>query len=92
MEWTGGEPRFFQSSKDVRRSFRPSCGSPLGFHRAAHRDGVTAGSLDNPEAIKIEVHMFAEHEHPWAKFDDDLPRQEGFLPEDEDFDDPSLHQ
>jgi hypothetical protein len=29
---------------------------------------------------------------PWAKFDDGLPRQEGFLPEDRDFDDPSLHQ
>jgi hypothetical protein len=36
--------------------------------------------------------MFAEHEHAWARFDDGLPRQEGFLPEDEDFDDPSLHQ
>jgi hypothetical protein len=92
LEWTRGKPTYFQSSKNVQRSFCSSCGSPLGFHRAEHHDGVTAGTLDNPEAIKPEVHMFAEHEHAWAKFVDGLPRQEGFLPEDEDFDDPSLHE
>ena len=47
--------------------------------------------MDNPEAIKAEAHMFVEHEYAWGKFDDGLPRQEAFLPEDEDFDDPSLH-
>lgn len=92
LEWTSGEPSAFQSSKSVQRSFCPSCGSSLGFHRAEHHDGVAAGTLDHPEAIKTEVHMFAEHEHAWANFDDGLPRQEGFLPEDEDFDDPSLHR
>ena len=90
LKWTRGEPSYFQSSKDVQLSFCRTCGSSLGFHRAEHHDGVTAGTLDNPEAIKPEVHMFAEHEHDWAKIDDGLPRQEGFLPEDEDFDDPAL--
>ena len=61
-EWTRGEPRFYQSSKNVRRSFCPDCGSPLGFHRVEHV-GVTAGTLDHPEVIKTELHMFAEHEH-----------------------------
>ena len=92
LEWSRGEPSYFQASKNVQRSFCPSCGSSLGFHRAEHHDGVTAGTLDNPEAIKPEVHMLAEHEHAWAKIVDGLPRQEGFLPEDEDFDDPSLHE
>jgi len=92
IEWISGEPSYFQSSKNVRRSFCPSCGSSIGFHRADTHEGVTAGTLDNPKAIKTEDHMFAEHEYAWAKFDDGLPRQEGFLPEDEAFDDPSLHQ
>jgi hypothetical protein len=90
-EWTRGEPRFYQSSKNVRRSFCPDCGSPLGFHRVEHV-GVTAGTLDHPEVIKTELHMFAEHEHVWARFDDGLPRQEGFPPEDSDFEDPDLNQ
>jgi len=91
LEWTRGDPSYFQSSKKVQRSFCSSCGSPLGFHHAEH-DGVTAGTLDKPETLKAEVHMFAEHEYPWAKIDDGLPRHEGFLPEDQEFDDPSLHQ
>jgi hypothetical protein len=91
LEWTRDKPSYFQSSKDVQLSFCQTCGSSIGFHRAEHHDGVTAGTLDNPERIKPEVHMFAEHEHAWAKIDDGLPRQEGFLPEDENFDDPDLH-
>ena len=91
LEWTRGEPEFYASSKKVQRSFCPKCGSSLGFHRAEH-EGVTAGTLDNPETIEPEVHMFAEHEHAWAKFDDGLPRQEGFLPEDSDFENPELNQ
>ena len=50
------------------------------------------GTLDDPEAIKPEAHMYAEHEHAWANVDDGLPRQEGFFPEAKDFDDPSLHE
>ena len=92
LEWTRGEPKIYQSSKDVRRSFCDKCGSPIGFHRPGHHVGVTAGTLDNPEAIKPEDHMFAEHEHSWARFDDGLPRQEGFLPEDSDFKNPDLNQ
>jgi len=92
LEWTHGEPSYFQSSKNVQRSFCPSCGGPLGFHRAEHHDGITAGTLDNPEAIKTEVHMYAEHEHAWAKFDDGLPRQVRRLPEDSHFEDPNLNQ
>ena len=91
LEWTRGTPRFYQSSKNVRRSFCPKCGGPLGFHRDEHV-GITAGTLDNPGAIKTELHMFAEHEHAWAKFDDGLPRYEGFPPEDSDFKDPELNQ
>ena len=72
--------------------FCPNCGSSLGFHRPGHHEGVTAGTLDKPEAIKPEDHMFAEHEHAWARFYDGLPRHEGFPPEDSDFEDPDLNQ
>ena len=91
LEWTRGEPNFYESSKKIRRSFCAACGSPLGFHRAEH-EGVTAGTLDNPEAIKPELHMFAEHEHAWAVFDDGLPREEGFPLENSDFENPELNQ
>jgi hypothetical protein len=92
LEWTRGEPKFYQSSKDVQRSFCPNCASPLAFHRADVRVAVTAGTLDNPEMLKPEFHMFAEHEHSWARTGDGLPRQEGFLPEDSQFEDPDQQQ
>ena len=58
--------------------------------------------LDQPIESKQQIGCFvldrtswrrmAEHERAWAKFDDGLPPHEGFRPEDQDFDDPSLHQ
>ena len=91
FEWTRGEPRFYQSSKDVRRSFCPECSSPLAFHRADVRVTVTVGTLDKPEIVKPEFHMFSEHEYAWSSFDDDLARQEGFLKEDRQFEGPDLN-
>lgn len=79
FEWTKGEPAFYQSSGDVLRSSCPNCASPLAFHRADIRVTVTAGTLDFPERLKPSFHIYAEHEYDWAKFDDGLPRQEGFF-------------
>jgi hypothetical protein len=33
VRWVSKEPTRYRSSKDVERSFCPSCGSTIGFHR-----------------------------------------------------------
>lgn len=92
FEWTNGQPSFYESSKGVRRSFCPNCSSPFAFHRGNVRVTVTAGTLDNPELLRPEFHMFSEHEHRWSIIHDRLPRQEGFLEDDQQFADPDLNQ
>ncbi len=39
------------------------------------------GTLDHPEAITPEFHMFTEEQIPWLKVDDGLPRHSKFPPE-----------
>ena len=35
---------------------------------------IPIGTLDSPEAIKLEFHYCVETQLPWVKFDDELPR------------------
>lgn len=79
FEWTKGEPAFYQSSNDILHGFCPDCGSPLSFHRGTLRVTVTAGTLDHLERVKPTFHICSENELDWARFDDDLPRQDGFV-------------
>ena len=39
-----------------------------------------AGTLDNPESVTPESHMFTKDQLSWAKFDDGLPCHSTFAP------------
>ncbi len=74
--WTQGEPTRYQSSAEAGRGFCRRCGSTLTMHETVLDDRVqvTLGSLDRPEGVRPQDHVWTESQLPWLKIDDDLPR------------------
>ena len=77
VEWTKGEPAYFQSSTVAKRGFCRDCGTPLSFaYDRSDRFSVTLGSLDCPEDFPIVRHYGVESRMPWLKLCDGLPEEE----------------
>jgi hypothetical protein len=83
IDWSKGEPEFFQSSSVIKRGFCAKCGTPLTYanDEAAHIS-VSIGSLDNPEIAVPEAQYGAEatlpafdhlHELKSSRTEDDVP-------------------
>ena len=73
---TGETPAVYESSPGVRRSFCPSCGTPVSFASDAF-PGEThfyVASLDDPNALQPRGHVHAGEQLEWFEIDDDLPR------------------
>ncbi len=71
-----GEPKRYVSSAEAQRGFCPECGTQLSF-TASYLPGlvdITIGSLDYPEALEPELHIWESRRLPWVKIADDLPR------------------
>ena len=64
-----------QSSELVRRTFCPSCGTPLTYEHKndASSIDVTTCSLDNPNAFPPTHHSWLSHDLEWVRFGDGLP-------------------
>jgi hypothetical protein len=75
--WTR-PPRRYRSSRYAERGFCPDCGSTLSMHEEvlAERVQVTLGSLDHPERVKPQDHVWVQSRIPWFEIADDLPRFE----------------
>jgi hypothetical protein len=65
---------WYQSSAQARRGFCRTCGSVL-FWDAAHRNtiSVTAGSLDAPTCLAIDVQIFTEDQGDYYALDRNIP-------------------
>ena len=85
FRYTKGSPKLNQSSLIVERYFCADCGSSmhcrylvsLGEDDLAENPDhvlVSVGTLDHPEAIKMEYHYGVESQLSWVHFDDGLPR------------------
>ena len=76
--WTEGEPVRYRSSSEAERGFCARCGSTLTMHEAilGDRVQVSLGSLDRPENVRPDDHVWTEDQLPWLHVDDDLPRFE----------------
>jgi hypothetical protein len=74
--WVRGQPTRFQSSEFAQRGFCSNCGSTLTMHEEvlADRVQVTVGSLDEPERVRIDDHVWTEQAIPWFQIADPLPR------------------
>lgn len=79
LRFLHGTPAAYVSSPGVRRSFCPSCGSPISYEGASFPGEVHihAGTLADPGAISPQGHVHVGEQLPWAEVLDDLPRYEG---------------
>jgi hypothetical protein len=74
--WTRGEPARYRSSAAAERGFCPVCGSTLSMHEAvlADRVQVSLGSLDRPDRVRPDDHVWTSSQLPWLEVVDDRPR------------------
>ncbi|WP_416897952.1 MAG: GFA family protein [Minwuia sp.] len=73
ITWTGATS-VWASSPRLRRHFCPVCGTHLFLEpRDAPRIGVPLATLDDPEAIRPEMHYWTASALSWAPIPGDVP-------------------
>ena len=62
------------------RGFCAACGASLTIHVDYQKDeiDIACASLDDPEAVAPEFHIFTDQKIGWVKLADGLPTYEGF--------------
>jgi hypothetical protein len=83
--WTRGEEKvcWIRSSSFGRRAFCSDCGSPLQVRVAHQPESVDFPiiTLDDPDAIAPQFHIFWSSKVAWFDPGDDLPRHDRFRPD-----------
>ena len=71
-----GGPKWLESSEIASRGFCANCGTQLLWRSKRHADEVdlTAASLDDPNSVKPNLHIWTESQLDWMELQDDLPR------------------
>ncbi|MDC8756371.1 GFA family protein [Janthinobacterium fluminis] len=74
-----GEATRFHSSPMATRTFCPRCGTQLTFEEAGRPDelDVTTCSLDDPEQLPPQQHIYTRSQLGWVKLADGLPTYRG---------------
>jgi hypothetical protein len=77
-----GETSGYASSEEVVRRFCPRCGSGLFAGRVSRpeRMAVALGSLDEPDALAPQAHIWASRRLSWMERLDALPGHAEFPP------------
>lgn len=78
FEWLSNEPRRFRSSAYAERGFCERCGSTLSMHEEVLEDRVqvAVGSLDEPDRVAPQDHVWTRSRISWFEVADELPRFE----------------
>jgi hypothetical protein len=81
--FTKGAPAIYRATAKAERAFCASCGTPLTFRHvdSAEMVDVTAGSLDDPNAVRPNDHIWESARLAWLHLDDNLKRWPGELGE-----------
>lgn len=76
FSYTQGEPKVYRSSEQGQREFCGNCGSQIAFRATDRRDFVeiNTGTLDDPESVRPQYHIWYDSRVAWFEIDDDLPR------------------
>jgi len=74
--WTQGTPSWYRSSRHAERGFCPNCGSTIAMREEvlADRVQVCVGSLDSPDTVAIDDHVWIGERVSWFDVKDKLPR------------------
>ena len=74
--WTRGHPASFESRAGITRTFCAACGTPITYRSASTPEALdlTVCSLDEPDALVPQDHVFADRLLSWVHLDDRLPR------------------
>ncbi len=75
LEWTRGEPKYFQSSDNVRRGFCADCGTPLSFEAPDSPPNIAIGAFDDPAPIAPVLQIGLESKLPYVDGLADLPHR-----------------
>jgi hypothetical protein len=73
---TEGQLAEYRSSPEVRRGFCASCGTSLTYRhlRRAEEVDVALTTLDDPDALAPEEHIWVEDKLSWETIADGLPQ------------------
>ena len=76
VRFVRGTPAELHSSPPVTRTFCGACGTPMTWCSREEPEwiDVTVGSMDAPEAMAPDDHIWAASRLRWLELDDDLPR------------------
>lgn len=76
--WLGSEPIRYRSSQYAERGFCPRCGSTVSMHEQVLNDRVQValGSLDEPDRVAPDDHVWTRSRLAWLDIRDDRPRFE----------------
>lgn len=76
FSFTEGSPKIYTSSSWGRREFCAECGSQIAF-RSTDTDEtveINIGTLDDPEAVTPQYHVWCSSQVSWFDTQDELPR------------------
>jgi hypothetical protein len=76
VRWTKGKPGSVESRPGVTRRFCTACGTPMTYHstESPRTTDVVACSLDDPESVKPQDHVWASRRISWIHLGDALPQ------------------
>lgn len=74
--YLGIAPALFRATPGAQREFCPHCGTQVAFRTDRHPEWVdlTLASLDNPNRIVPQYHIWTASQIRWLHLDDALPR------------------
>ena len=83
FEYSQGAPGVYRSSPHGQREFCSSCGTQIAYRESegAASVDVNLASLDDPESLPPQYHVWTKSRISWFDTADDLPRYEDAGPD-----------
>jgi hypothetical protein len=72
MEWTRGEPTYFQSSVNIERGFCKDCGTPMAYRHPGGLE-LAIGTFDERSDLAPQIQVNYASRNPWVETIFDQP-------------------
>jgi len=66
LEWTRGEPTYFQSSVNIDRGFCKNCGTPLTYRHPGGLE-IAIGAFDKRDDLAPQIQVNHAYRLPWVE-------------------------